>query len=104
MVLRHGRLLRRAEGARHHDGRRLHHHSRSACGDGPRATRSDPVFRSTAFPRRRVLALQASGWLKTLFFRAAAFNLKPSDALRAFAAMARRLPRPTIVRFAEAPP
>src|ERR1700751_2594511 len=120
MVLRHGRLLRRAERARHHDGRRLRNHPGSACGDGPRTTRSDPVFRSAAFPRRRVLALQASRWFKTLFFRAAAFNLiarmarrfaahaggdlKPSDAVHARAAMVRHLAWPRTARFAAAPP
>src|SRR5262249_27387642 len=80
MVLRHWRLLRRAEGAGGHDGRRLRHHSGSARRHGPGPTRSDSVQRSAALARWRVLALPAAGRQPALLLRPAAEHVVERSA------------------------
>src|SRR5262249_18153559 len=80
MVLRHWRLLRRAEGAGGHDGRRLRHHSGSARRHGPGPTRSDSVQRSATLVRWRVLALPATGRAPALLLRPAAEHVVERSA------------------------
>src|SRR5262249_61806120 len=104
MVLRDRRLLRRAEGARRHDRRRLCHHSRPACGHGAGPARSNPVLGSATLARRRVLALQAPGRLTPLLLRAAAVDLTQPFILRQPFSFPRRVLRPGFAFWLRSPP